>query len=567
MEAIGVALSLCPLMLNQLDNYVQGLQTLKTFRNRHYRKHLEKYAAVLGGQHAILVNTIGRALGDVVSRDQIRDLLSSPDAMPWKDPLLEDALRERLGYDYEVVAAMMGQASRMLEELASRLDWNTANPAVLPWNDPDIILREARKVKHIISKSIYNDLFDSLDKANNILKTLVDQSVEYQRNQRTLGSERILSKNRAARSVASSVHMALTCDKYWICSCRDRHHIRFILDPQIDANDTSEKLSMFRIIMATQDSDAYGGTSFNWQEVEIEPLHNKVRSQQTQNVSQLNGKAQHGMPPAQGHPSIDLDHGLPSIPLSDLCSALWKQNVAEGQRGKLGYLPEDSYRHNMYLIKKAMGSLPSQSLEEIIMSSSGLPWSIHTVDRPLVRKTRLQLAAKLARSVLHFHGSWLRARWRTSDIRFPEGLQGVQQPFLTWGISGQGDGSTCQKTSSVIRSETLFPLGLALIELSLCRVITALRKPEDENPDEEVTVLKTAHRCLDYVYLESGTRYGDVVQRCLFWSHTRDTELDNDESLAAVFQHIVSPLIEDLIPEYPSSISQQRCNKPGTNKG
>lgn len=180
------------------------------------------------------------------------------------------------------------------------------------------------------------------------------------------------------------------------------------------------------------------------------------------------------------------------------------------------------------------------------MSSSGLPWSIHTVDRPLVRKTRLQLAAKLACSVLHFHGSWLRARWRTSDIRFPEGPLGAQQPFLTWGISDQGDRPEFPKTSSVIRSETLFPLGLALIELSLCRAITALRKPEDENPDEEVTVLKTAHRCLDFVYLESGTRYGDVVQRCLFWSHTRDTELENDESLAAVFQHIVSPLIEDL---------------------
>lgn len=131
MEAIGLALSLCPLMINQLDNHVQGLQTLKTLRTRHYRKHLEKYAAILGGQHAILVNTIGRALGDVASRDSIRNLLSSPDAMPWKDPLLEDALRGRLGSNYEVVAAMMGQASSILEELASRLDWNQANTTVV----------------------------------------------------------------------------------------------------------------------------------------------------------------------------------------------------------------------------------------------------------------------------------------------------------------------------------------------------------------------------------------------------------------------------------------------------
>ena len=118
-------------MLNQLDNYVQGLQTLETFRTRHYRKHLEKYAAILCGQHAILVNTMGQALGDVVSLDKIRAFLSSPDIIHWKDPLLEDALRERLGHNYEVVAAMMRQASGILEELATRLDWSAKNSTVV----------------------------------------------------------------------------------------------------------------------------------------------------------------------------------------------------------------------------------------------------------------------------------------------------------------------------------------------------------------------------------------------------------------------------------------------------
>ena len=220
--------------------------------------------------------------------------------------------------------------------------------------------------------------------------------------------------------------------------------------------------------------------------------------------------------------------------------------MIEGQRFKLGYLPEKTYRHNIYLIEKAVGTLTSQSLEEIIMSSSGYPRNNHTIERPFVRKDRLHLAVTLALSVLYFHGSWLRARWRTCDIRFPEGLLGLQQPFLTWGISGRDEKPTCQSLSSVVRSETLFPLGIALVELSLCRSISALRNPEDENPDEEVTMLKTAHRCLDHVYLENGTRYGDVVQRCLFWSHTRDADLDNDESLAAVYEYVVAPLIDDM---------------------
>lgn len=87
---------------------------------------------------------------------------------------------------------------------------------------------------------------------------------------------------------------------------------------------------------------------------------------------------------------------------------------------------------------------------------------------------------------------------------------------------------------------------MTLIELSLCRTITALRIAEDENPDEEVVLLKTVNRCLDHVYMESGTRYGDVVQQCLSWSHTRETNLDNVEFQDTVFRHIISPLLDDV---------------------
>lgn len=96
MEAAGVALALLPLMVNQLDNYVEGLQTLKTFQTKSYRAYLERCAAMLGGQHAILMNTLGRALGDLPVAE-ISDLLSDPNSIRWTNPRLEDALRPNLG--------------------------------------------------------------------------------------------------------------------------------------------------------------------------------------------------------------------------------------------------------------------------------------------------------------------------------------------------------------------------------------------------------------------------------------------------------------------------------------
>lgn len=131
------------------------------------------------------------------------------------------------------------------------------------------------------------------------------------------------------------------------------------------------------------------------------------------------------------------------------------------------------------------------------------------------RRDRLHLAAKLASCVFQLHGNWLNANWTSRNIIFPRGpvepKELLRQSFLMWSFSRRPEVMADRGLSSVVQNETLFPLELALIELSLCRTIIALQISEDEDPDEEVELLKTANRCLDHVYVESGTRYGDVV--------------------------------------------------------
>lgn len=114
-EAAGLVLAILPFLLNQLDNYVQGLHTLKSLRTRRYREHLESCAAILGGQQAILISTIGFALDGLVCADELRDLMSSSDGRSWKNSTLDDALRTRLGQNYDAFAAMMGEASNILD--------------------------------------------------------------------------------------------------------------------------------------------------------------------------------------------------------------------------------------------------------------------------------------------------------------------------------------------------------------------------------------------------------------------------------------------------------------------
>lgn len=98
-----------------------------------------------------------------------------------------------------------------------------------------------------------------------------------------------------------------------------------------------------------------------------------------------------------------------------------------------------------------------------------------------------------------------------------------------------------------VRSEALLALGLTLVELCLGRTLSEMRATDDNHAMDIVTRLNSAHSFLDKVYDESGCRYGDVVRRCLVCPFDfRDLSLDNDEFQGAVFDTIVTPLIQDL---------------------
>lgn len=130
-EAAGLALALLPLLLNQLDSYVQGLHTLKSFRTNKYRRHIESCNAMLDGQRAVLKNTIGLAFGDTVQEHVLHDVINQSDGTPSNNPILDDILRTRMGHSYDAFTAVMSEASKLLRELSNRLKLEAENPSVV----------------------------------------------------------------------------------------------------------------------------------------------------------------------------------------------------------------------------------------------------------------------------------------------------------------------------------------------------------------------------------------------------------------------------------------------------
>jgi hypothetical protein len=128
-EVTGVVLAILPLIVNQLDNYVQGLETLKSFRTRKYRRDLQRYLDRIKTQRALLLNTLERTLADAIDdENEIIQLINDPTGSSWKDAYIQRSLRMRLGRDYDVFIANMTELSSLLNTLCQKLNINPGSP-------------------------------------------------------------------------------------------------------------------------------------------------------------------------------------------------------------------------------------------------------------------------------------------------------------------------------------------------------------------------------------------------------------------------------------------------------
>lgn len=238
--------------------------------------------------------------------------------------------------------------------------------------------------------------------------------------------------------------------------------------------------------------------------------------------------------------------------ISDICltlSTATKQSRST-ERKLLGYLADGAQMHSMYYLRDLAEIPKLQSLEDLLASSSTIIQAQMKGAFFFSPKDRLSLAVELAYSVLRLHGNWLKSQWRARDIKFigkPTG--GLGHAALSLSVARGVEASTmCREgaNSALIRNEILFPLGVVLIELSLCQPIELLRSPEDHDDNEATATLKTATRLLRYVEPSSGHLYGDAVEQCLFGHWTSGNNIEDETMQEEIYQTVVSPLAENL---------------------
>jgi hypothetical protein len=171
----------------------------------------------------------------------------------------------------------------------------------------------------------------------------------------------------------------------------------------------------------------------------------------------------------------------------------------------------------------------------------------------LTQTDKLRIAVYLASSMLQLYKTpWLDETWNLKDVHFiqrpgnsPADIS--KQPFVYRKLEPTVTGrvSPTQPSYSIIRNQTLFALGILLIELWYGKPMERLVKNADRDCQGTPGVAWcTAERLLRAdLPFEAGKQYADVVRRCIRCDFDRtDLDLDNESFQRAVYDGVVAPL-------------------------
>lgn len=236
--------------------------------------------------------------------------------------------------------------------------------------------------------------------------------------------------------------------------------------------------------------------------------------------------------------------------IKDLCESIEKLRTSKCGMC-LGYLQDtvNARRHGLYWPEKPL--MDRSALTSVSLGSM-LPSGHQKDSAGLSVADSRRLALALSLGVLRLHDTpWLGKEWGRDDITLFKQHKNVlaEHPFVSADLQKKGptQGGKC---SPVIRNETLFALGIVLMELCMGQNFDTLLAPEDLNPDgtkHAASDFLGSTRILDQVYDRAGKRYGDAVRRCILCEFDqRTSSLEDDAFRKAVYDNVVAVLEEDV---------------------
>lgn len=426
-----------------------------------------------------------------------------------------------------------------------------------------------QRLKITVSKNVHQRLIADIDTANKNIREITRQSsyLEPIRETRRMNDlNRHWNRHlKLIRDHAASLYRVFVSGTNWKCRCKSRHAVSLRLKshPTLleEISLTADNRLKFRILLSNiLPSKSLPGT-LQWQEIETRSS-TSMRHPMKSTASLIQMYRDANLNVASSTKTATLTScQLPDSSISsataikNLCNEVWRDTHSSEMMGFLFDEENHEQNHEHYLYR--VDTLPvynsqSRSLHDVLSETRE-----NSPLGTLLKRERLELAIILTSSVLHLEGTWwLNSQWSSHDIHFHRRLgeepTPLTHPYLSWrqcAVADKSSTSTRKSTigSGTIRNESLFALGLTLIELCFGKPFSALRRPEDGDLLDEATNKNCAFRLLAFVYDEMDGVYGDVVRRCLFQAFdVRVLNFNIEEVQNRVLEDIVVPLVENL---------------------
>ncbi|KAF1918319.1 hypothetical protein BDU57DRAFT_194788 [Ampelomyces quisqualis] len=563
LEVAGVVLGSLPLVISALENYAQGIATAKRYWR--YKSELRSFILQINTERGIFVNTLEQLLGGIVRIEHMSDFLSNPGGEAWKDARVDLELKKRLRGAYEVylgnVRGMQQSLSKMMVKLALGSDGKPQ------FTDPNLFKQEYKRLKFSLSKSEYSEQLGDLRNHNQALTRLTKQSLELEparTNAQVRACPNFNALQQYARSLFHTLKSSLCCD------C-ESHAVKLRLENRCGRiNDEEEDLlksTHFRVIFTN--SSAANAPTRAWREADIRWIAEKPQcallsssTNASYSIAKATRTVRFGHVKTQamiGNTTVTVTEQQGTVAteagpvhIANLC-----QTIARLQSRRrvvcAGYMVDS--------LKRKHGIYP---LDAPVCPTGQQDWTAYTLRQVLTRRAgsvgrftqhdKYKVAVDLASSVLQLYKTpWLSDDWTDNDVYFVHRPGAVSSILYEHAFIYRKFSSTVSPTLAtqppnqrVIRNQTLFSLGVTLIEVLYGKPIEELQTANDLDCEHTPgAVWCTAERLIneEEIYLEAGQLYSDAVRRCIRCDfNQKKTSLDDDEFQRAVYEGVVAPL-------------------------
>jgi hypothetical protein len=333
------------------------------------------------------------------------------------------------------------------------------------------------------------------------------------------------------------------------CACTHPHQAVLRLDIRKTCGAEGEASRFAFLLTFEKHPQPASPPPWDWKDIEIES-------------SQLAGKAVAVTVPQVQTPGRKTAHFVPSInvsppsqppilrsPSSDLAvkiDSLCRVLVAAHQQDCcLGVLEDETWQHHIY-------SVTGPATKAQVSEAVSLNEIIHGAKR-IAPRQKCMLALTLASSVLQLHDTlWLPRTWKTKDIFFLKNDSGNAIPsqfYVSQTFTSASQIAAAAKRRRLVKNETVFALGVALLELAHGASILTLKEPEDlgeDGKDDSMTEVSIANRLARELNNYESENYAWAVYRCITCSFDLFTfDFDDQKFQEAFYQGVVIPLQVD----------------------